>query len=307
MARADRGEKVVGVGLAVLDHLLLWRDTSEPVAGNRVVEVDMQGGGMVGTALVAVARLGGAGEFWGTVGCDWVGEQILAGLRREGVDVRRVRRVEGRPSPRVIVCVDAPTGERHFLHFTGVLEHPGPLAPAKALAGAGCLLVDHTQKQAELAAAGEARRLGVPVVGDLSRIDEASEGILSLLDCAIVSESCGGALADGGDLRTACERIRSMGPARVVITLGARGLVYLDGERFGEMPAFTVDVVDTTGAGDVFHGAFCLALTEGMAFEERLRFASATAAIKCTRLGGRAGIPGREDVLAFLRERSRPA
>jgi sulfofructose kinase len=304
MARAAERKKVVGVGLAVLDHLLLWRSAQEPVAGNRIVQVDTQGGGMIGTALVAVTRLGGAAELWTAVGTDWAGDMILQGLRRENVETSQVRRVEGRRGPTVVVCVDQPTGERHFLHFTGAVGWAGTLGSPARLKDAGCVLVDHSQPEAELHAAREARRLGIPVVGDLGRIDEDAADILGHMDCAIVSEACARALTDGDDLRGACERIRSMGPPRVVVTLGERGLVCLDGDDFGEMPAFAVDVVDTTGAGDVFHGAFCWGLIEGLDMQANLRFASAAAAIKCTRLGGRAGIPTRDDVLRFLKERN---
>ncbi|MGB2822002.1 MAG: PfkB family carbohydrate kinase, partial [Phycisphaerae bacterium] len=229
---------------------------------------------------------------------------ILEGLQREDVDISQVRRVEGRRGPMVVVCVDQPTGERHFLHFTGVLACEGPIGSPAGLRDAGCVLVDHTQPEAELRAAREARRLGIPVVGDLGRIDEGTRDILEQMDYAIVSEACALALTDGDDLRDACERIGSMGPRCVVVTLGERGLVYLDGDDFGQMPAFAVDVVDTTGAGDVFHGAFCCGLIEGLDIEANLRFASATAAMKCTRLGGRAGIPTRDEVLRFLKERN---
>ena len=105
------------------------------------------------------------------------------------------------------------------------------------------------------------------------------------------------------ELREACRAIREMGAKCVVVTLGERGLVYFDGETFGELPAFEVEVVDTTGAGDVFHGAFCYGLAQGFPLQENLRFAAAAAALKCRRIGGRAGIPRRAEVDAFLRER----
>jgi sulfofructose kinase len=89
----------------------------------------------------------------------------------------------------------------------------------------------------------------------------------------------------------------------VVITLGEKGLVCLDGPRWIEMPAFAVEVVDTTGAGDTFHGAFCLGLVRGFSLEKNLAFASAAAALKCRALGGRAGIPRRREVVRFLKER----
>ena len=303
MERPADKRKVVGVGIAVLDQLLLWRSTAEPVAGNRIVQVDMQGGGMIGTGLVAVTRLGVRTEFWGAVGSDWSAEMILDGLAAENVDTSQVRRMEGRTGPTVVVCVDQPTGERHFLYFTGELVWPGAIGSPERLADAGCLLVDHTQTTAELHAARDARRLGVPVVGDLEHIDDGTRGLLECMDYAIVSESCARSFGTGDDFREACRRIRSMGPGCVVVTLGERGLAYLDGEEFGERPAFAVDVVDTTGAGDTFHGAFCAGLVEGFPFEKNLRFASAAAAMKCTRLGGRAGIPSRAEVLRFLEER----
>jgi sulfofructose kinase len=94
-----------------------------------------------------------------------------------------------------------------------------------------------------------------------------------------------------------------MGPSHVAITRGARGLVGLSDEGYLEMPAFDVEVVDTTGAGDTLHGAFCFGLTQGYGFEDNLVFSSAVAAMKCRRIGGRAGIPRFAEVQAFLRER----
>ena len=110
-------------------------------------------------------------------------------------------------------------------------------------------------------------------------------------------------MAGGDDYRAACQAVRAMGPQHVVVTLGERGLVYLDDEDLAEMPAFEVEVVDTTGAGDVFHGAFCYGLVQGFPLVRNLQFASAVAAIKCGQLGGRAGIPGRDEAIRFLIER----
>lgn len=306
MAPPATGKKVVGVGLACLDYLLLWQDVTKPVEGNRIVGQSTQGGGMIGTAMVAVARLGGLAEFWGVVGTDWMGDLILRGLADEHVDTSQVRRAADRPSPFVIVCVDQPTGQRHFLHFTGTIVADEPLGSPDRLRDAGCVLVDNLQPAAGLRAAKEARRLGIPVVGDLSHFRERSRPILAEMDYAIVSEvfarEAGGGEAD----RSACEAIRQMGPGCVVVTRGERGLIFLDGDRYGEMEAFDVDVVDTTGAGDTFHGAFCQGLILGLSTDENLLLASATAALKCRRLGGRAGIPSRREVIDFLAERGHP-
>jgi len=302
VARSAAAKKVIGLGLSVVDQLILWQDMSRPVLGNRILACETQGGGMVGTALVAVSRLGGAAEFWGAVGSDWMGEWIVAGLAAEGVDTSQVVRVPGGRGPFVLVCVDQPTGERHFPHYTGRLEPDGPIGSLERLSGTGCVLIDATQPESQLRLAAEARRLGVPVVGDFSRIGQTTAALLKHVDYAIFSEGALGDLDPGADPRAACEKLRSMGPRCAVITRGAKGLAYHDGETYGEMPAFDVDVVDTTGAGDVLHGAFCYGLVQGFDLERNLRFASATAAVKCTRLGGRAGIPNRQEVERFLQE-----
>lgn len=295
-------KKVVGIGTICLDELLLWRDAKAPVAGNRIVARDVQGGGMIATALVAVARLGGAAECWGAVGTDWMADMIVEGLERERVDTSQIRRIDGAVGPLAVVCIDGPTGERDFPYWTGMPEPGGPVGALDRLSDAGCLLVDGKLIETALPAAKEARRLGVPVVGDIEAMNDNTRALMEHIDYAIASEDCARGLGAGDDLRSACGMIRAMGPRCVVITLGARGLACLDADDFREMPAFEVDVVDTTGAGDVFHGAFCYGLVAGLELNDNLRLASAAAAMKCRRLGGRAGIPTREEVDRFLEE-----
>lgn len=299
----DSGKKVVGLGLACLDQLILWRDMHAPVAGNKILDFQVQGGGMVGTAMVAVARLGGQAEFWGAVGDDWMGRMILDGLRGESVDTRHVAVVPGGRGPMVVVCVDRPTGQRHFLYWAGFPEPRGPIGSLESLKPAGCLLVDGTHHGSTVRAAREAQRLSVPVVADLGGVGEKTAALLAHVTYAIISDRCAQQLAGAGDYLAACHAVRSMGPRHVIVTLGERGLVYLEGEELAEMPAFEVKVVDTTGAGDVFHGAFCYGLLQGFPLVRNLQFASAAAAIKCGRLGGRAGIPGRDRAVRFLVER----
>lgn len=303
MTRAAPGKKVIGIGVACLDQLILWEDMATPVREAKIVTCDMQGGGMAATAMVTVTRLGGEAEFWGAVGNDWVGDRILKGLEDQRVDTSQVRRIDGKTSPFMVVCIDRRTAQRHFFHWTGLCDADSPLGSLERLQDAGCLLTDLTRPETDLAAAREAKRLGVPVVADVEGLGECARRALAHTDYAIADEGCLRDLNAGADHRKACDAIRAMGPAQVVITLGERGLVFLDGERFGRMDAFDVEAVDTTGAGDVFHGAFCYGLTQGFAMDENLAFASATAALKCRRLGGRAGIPCREDVGRFLKDR----
>lgn len=300
MSTLPANKKVVGLGLACLDQLILWQDMSAPVQSNKIVAHDVQGGGMVGTALVAVTRLGGQAEYWGAVGDDWMGEMILQGLRHERVDTGQVVKVPGKEGPLVVVCIDQPTGERHFQYWTGFEDPAEPIGSLDRLHDAGCLLIDGCQRASALRAAQEARRLGVPVVGDVGWIHEHTKGLLACMDYAIASENCARSLGSADDIRKACQLLHAMGPGQVVVTLGSRGLVAYDGQRFLEQPAFPVEVVDTTGAGDTFHGAFCFGLVQGFTLEKNLAFASATAALKCRKMGGRKGIPAREEVEAMV-------
>jgi len=303
MEPAPAEGRVVGIGLASMDALLVWQDMSKPVADNRVRSFQLQGGGMVGSALVAVTRLGGRAEFWGAVGDDLMGELTIRELRDENVDVSHVVRVAGASGPLVVVCVDKPTGERRFLHWTGACAREEPIVSPEALAGAGCLLVDGCQLSSALVAAEEAGRLGIPVVSDVGRITDGNRPLIERVNYAIVSEMCARRVDTGGDLRKACEAIRAMGPSCVVVTLGDKGLLAFDDDGFVEMDAFDVDVADTTGAGDVFHGAFCFGLLRGLTVRENLVFSSAVAAMKCRRVGGRAGIPTCAEVRQFLAAR----
>ena len=301
---AARAKTVVGVGLAVQDVLILWRDMSAPVRDTRAADVQLQGGGMTGTALVAAARLGARAQLWGAVGDDWAGRMILRDLDAEGVDVSHVAVVAGAAGPLVLVCVDEPTGQRHFQYGRGLKFDARPPGLTEALAEAGCLLVDGFCPSAARAAAAEARRIGVPVVADVGGLSDAMRDLLGLVDYAIVNEPTGRKL--DADPRRACEQIRALGPTTAAITLGDRGSVCLGDAGYVETPAFAVDVVDTTGAGDVFHGAFCHGLVTGLDLTDNLLFSSAVAALKCRQLGGRAGCPTLPEVTAFLAERDRP-
>ena len=199
--------------------------------------------------------------------------------------------------------MDKSTGERRFLHWTGACERDEPIVSPEALAGAACLLVDGCQLSSALGAAEEANRLSIPVVSDVGRITDANRPLMERVNYAIVPEMCARRLDAGDDLRKACEAIRAMGPACAVITLGEKGLLALDDDGFVQMDAFDVDVADTTGAGDVFHGAFCFGLLRGLSTRRNLAFSSAVAAMKCRHVGGRAGIPTYAEVRQFLADR----
>jgi sugar/nucleoside kinase (ribokinase family) len=200
----------------------------------------------------------------------------------------------------VVVSVDRATGNRRFCYWTGSAEAPESLGRLEMLAEAGCLLVDGGNLPSALRAAAEAKRLGVPIVSDVGWISEKNRPLMELVDYAVISQMCAESFSGGSDYEQACRQVAALGPSRVVVTLGEKGLHWYEDGRIGRMDAFAVEAVDTTGAGDTFHGAFCQGLVDGLGFADNLAFASATAALKCRRLGGRAGIPTRPEVMEFL-------
>ena len=314
-ARGGRMVELIGLGLATLDHLMQVESFAQPVGQTKVKGFDIQGGGLTATALVAAARLGLSTELWGVAGTDRLGDWIVAGLEAEGVGLQRFRRREGMEGPLVLVFVDGETGERRFQLARWLRDaDPYPLE-LERLDGAKCLLVDGMFPRAAVEAARYARSRGIPVVADLGGVEGKQRELVSLVDYLVTNEDCARRVAGPrrvgpagpDDPDTACSRactlMLGMGPRVVVATLGGRGSVYGEGESISRQPAFPVSVVDTTGAGDCFHGAFCVGVVRGWGLGETVRFASAAAAIKCQRLGGRAGLPRMMEVEAFLRER----
>lgn len=295
--------ELVGLGFATLDHLMVVESFDAPVGQMKVKAFDVQGGGMTATALVTASRLGVTTELWSTVGGGPLGDWIVAGLEEEGVGLECLRRRDDADGPLILVFVDERTGERRFqMGRLFKTEGPYPLE-LQRLDGAACLLVDGIWSQAALEAARYAKEHGVPVVADFGGVEGKHRDLLPYVDYLVANEACAERVARGDDPERACRLMREMGPSVVVVTLGDRGCTYADDAGVRRLPAFTVDVADTTGAGDCFHGAFCVGVLRGWDLDRTVEFASAVAAIKCRKLGGRAGLPGMAEVETFLKER----
>lgn len=279
---------VVTVGLAVLD-LVLGVDRFPSAPGKQFARSSaLVGGGPAATAAVAVARLGGRAMFVGRIGDDPVGGLILHDLATEGVRTDAVGVVSGATSPMSSVLVDA-TGERSIVNHLDPglhLDPPGPLPAGDAY------VADVRWPAGAEAAMVEAAERGVPGVLDLDRTDRG------VPEAAVSAASHVVAAADAfdADPEDTLEALAQRTAAAVAVTAGARGVARLVDGRVRWLAPPAVEVVDTLGAGDVFHGAFALALAEGRDDLRALRFASAAAAVKCTRPGGRAGIPNRAEV-----------
>jgi sulfofructose kinase len=260
------------------------------------------GGGMAANAAVAAARLGAKVELWSRIGDDNAGAVIRAGLKAERVDIRYVHAFEEARSSTSAIIVDS-TGERLIVGMRDTAIPSGTSwLPLERVGEADVIVGDLRWLEGLRQVFGAARACGVPTVLDADLGGrEALPGVLELTDYAIFSAP---ALRDFSREPTDLDRLRAVlkfGPRHAGVTLGAEGYLWLekDGAE-GHQPAYSVDVVDTTGAGDAFHGAFALSVAEGRASAECARIAAGVAALKCTRLGSRPGLPSRTELDLFL-------
>lgn len=296
---------VICVGHSALDRVFSvesWPAHSAKIAAQSYAEI---GGGMAANASVAIARLGGAAQFWGPAGADGIADAMQAQLEAAGVDACGLRRFAGLRSSTSAILVDA-RGERLIVGYRGsALQAPADWLPCDEIGGAGALLADVRWPQGARAALRAARHAGVASVIDA---DAAAAATLRELageaEYALFSEAGLRDFAGAGDLERGLRQALALGARFAAVTLGERGVCWLDAGAAGpmrRMPAFAVQAVDTLAAGDVFHGAFALMLAEAKPPPQALRYASAAAALKCARRGGRDGSPSRAEVEAFLR------
>ncbi len=297
-------ERIICVGHAALDRVFAvdaWPADSGKIAAHGFEE---SGGGMAANAAAAIVRLGGEAEFWGPTGEDPVAAAIRGQLAADGVIIEQLRSFPGRTSSHSAVIVDA-RGERLVVGYRGTaLQEPAEWLPLEQTGFAGALLADVRWPEGAAAALRAARDAGIPAILD----GEVCEGdllhrLVGLADHVVFSERGLSAWSDEG-LEGGLHKALLKGARVAAVTRGAAGVSWIDSETSGKLrhlPAHEVNVVDTLAAGDVFHGAYALALAEGRSPEEAMQFANAAAAIKCTRPGGRRGAPDREEVERFLR------
>lgn len=287
---------VISLGLTAQDHI--WTVDSLPagMGKHRASGFDSTGGGMAATAAVAIAVLGGRSHFWGRAGQDAAGHAMRRELALEGVDVEQFRLFPGARSSVSGVLVDR-SGERLIVNFRGAELPVDPAWLPDNTGDAGAVLADPRWPEGARHLFSLARARGIPTVLDADVAEpQVFRDLLPLTDHAIFSQQALEEFA-GGDL----QRVADHGCRVAAVTRGDEGVEWLEGGQTHRQPAFTVEVVDTTGAGDVFHGAWALAIAAGVKTAHAAGFAAAAAALKCTRPGGRAGIPNLNDTVALWR------
>ena len=298
---------VLGFGAVAVDDLIYVDEYPPADTKVRMLARRREGGGLTGTALVAAARLGARAAYCGVLGDDELSRFTLREFEREGVDCASVLFRPGARPIYSVVIVSRASGQRNvFTSHEGVHDREPHEITDELIQRARVLFVDHTVVEGSLRAVEIAHRRGTPVVGDFeSGRDPRALELLRQLDHLIVGESFARQVT-GRD--TPADMVRALahaGRVCTIVTAGERGCWYA--ERGGEVrhrPAFRVDVVDTTGCGDVFHGAYAACVARGDSVDRAIQVATATAGLKTTQPGGRSGIPDWATVEAFLTGRT---
>ncbi|RJT50950.1 sugar kinase [Rahnella variigena] len=292
--------RIACVGITVMDRIYYVNEL--PAEGGKYVAEKYHevGGGPAATAAVAAAKLGAEVDFIGRVGDDDTGNRLLAELGSLGVNTRYVRRIDQARSSQSAILVDQ-HGERIIINY------PSPDLPVCAT---WLQAIDFSQWDVVLAdvrwhdgakqAFTLARQAGVLTVLDADVTPQDIADLVALSDHSAFSAPGLQRLTGKTDAGAALINAQTLTKGHVYVTQGGQGCLWLENGSLHHQPGFAVSVVDTTGAGDVFHGALAVSLAQGADCGEAVRFASGVAALKCTKPGGRAGIPDCDQTRSFL-------
>lgn len=287
--------RVLAVGLCTVDYLGVV-DRYPPLDRKEEVSTfSIQGGGPAATGAAALSVLGEPVRFIGKLGDDALGATARGALEEAGVDCSGILTIPGGISPLSFVAVDGETGKRTVFWSRGSAGRlTADDVPLATLDGCTVLLVDGHHPEAQLALALEARRRGIDVVLDAGSQREGMDDLVKVSTVVIASERFAAELA--GSVDRAVQALMDLGPGCAVVTLGEDGAVGREGERTELVAPYPVEVVDTTGAGDVYHGAFVYGMLRDLRLRERMEFAGCAAALSCRSLGGRVGLPTAKEV-----------
>ena len=294
--------KILGIGGVTIDKIYKiprmphW-DETEYISDSTV-----QQGGIVATAMVTASRLGGTVEFIGAVGDDLEGDLVLNTFKKEKIMFNNIKVIEGFRTPTSIIMVNSENGKRSIFNDRGVLNCENLNIGSIDLSDVSFLHIDGFWTDTILPLLGKAKKKGVIITMDPSSsvTIEKGEQIIPFIDHFIPSMRYGENYSGQKDPYAIGSYFLEYGCKSVIITAGEDGSYYVSKNERIHIPAFSVDVVDTTGAGDVFHGAFITGLAHRYSIENSIIFASAVAAHKCTTMGGQKEIPTFSETCAFL-------
>ena len=291
----------VGMGLNSVDFLVLLPEYPASNSKMRIRRFEKSGGGQVATALVALSRWSTRTKYIGKVGGDELGQYALESIRQTGVEVSSVT-IESQASNQfATIIVDGTSGDRTILwdRDDRLMYHEGELRKEVVCSGK-ILLLDGHDIRAALQCARWAREEHIPVVLDVDKVEPLTPQLIKEIDFVVTGSRFPMLFTGISDREKAFLELQKHIPGFLCATLGSEGAMALVEGEILTMKGFKIDVVDTTGAGDVFHAGFIYGLLQNWDLEKILQFANAVAALKCRELGGRKGIPTLREVQEFL-------
>lgn len=297
--------KIGGIGYPCMDMGVICGEIPADGGWSPITDMTMQCGGKIPNALAAAARLGAESCIIGTCGTDHNGQKCRQDLEYNGVSCELLQMREGKTGLCICIVDEKERGKRCIETLPEFLKLSAEEIREEELRTLDMLLLYELDETA-LKAAEIAQKLGIPVLVDGDGFDERTQSNLDKIDIFILSEYYYQHLfGTSGDYEGNLKSLQKQGPETVIVTLGENGCAGISKEGFFREPAFSnVEVVDTTGAGDVFHGAYAFYALQGLPARKAAVHASAVSAIKCARLGGRTGIPTAAGVDAFLKSGS---
>jgi ribokinase len=296
--------QVIGLGQACVDYLGTLNAFPHEDEKAELTDLHIQCGGPASTALVTLSRFGVSTAFLGSISDDPFGVKIFNTLKNEKIGVSSLKITPGYTSQFAFIAITKETGKRTIFWHRGTVPHLLKRdVDIRQFPKARILHTDGLMVEASIEAARQAQSLGMTVVMDAGTMRDGSKELSKFVTILIASETFASPLV-GRDAPhdIALHALRELGPEQVVITLGANGSIGLDNQGvIIRQKAFPVPAVDTTGAGDVYHGGYIYGLLQGWDMRECMRFASAASALKCTHVGAQNGIPNLKDMSRLLK------
>jgi len=288
---------VFGFGHCCIDYLAILDPFPEKGMKGEVVESLLITGGPVPIALSTAAAFGCSTRFFGKVGNDDDGHQIIQELREDGIDVSAMILDRNGNTARAYIWIDRSDGSRTIaLDYRKTNWISAEDVDPELIEECRLFLCDNRSAEATLKALKYAKDAGAITMIDAGSVRPRFSEMLNMVDYTIVSQDLRNSLLKDIDASETAEMLVKMGTGTAVVTCGSKGSVYCDGSETVHIPGFNVDVVDTTGAGDVFHGAFIYGLLENWDLSKTVRFANAAASLSCRKLSGRMGIPSLHEI-----------
>ncbi len=297
----DKPFDVVGMGLNSVDFLCLLPEFPVSNSKMEISRFERSGGGQVATAMVALSRWGVKARYIGKVGVDELGQFSMNSIRQEGVDVSSVTVEPNATNQFAVILVDGKSGDRTILwdRDKRLMYREGELRKEEICSGK-LLHLDGHDIRAAIQSARWAKEEGIPTIIDIDKVEPLTSALIREIDFVITSSRFPTLLTGIKDPEKALSELQKHTPGFLCATLGLGGAIALAKGEILHVRGFEVKTVDTTGAGDVFHGGFIYGLLQNWEVDKILKFANAAAALKCRDLGGRKGIPTLEEAKTLV-------